>query len=82
MYIYNTRGTCSSKIQFEIKDNKVFSVSFEGGCDGNLQAISALAEGMESQDLINKLKGIDCNYRGTSCADQLARALEAAAKNI
>ena len=81
MYIYNTRGTCSSKIQFEIIDNKVFSVSFEGGCDGNLQAISALAEGMEAQDLINKLKGIDCGFRGTSCPDQLAKALEEAEKN-
>jgi uncharacterized protein (TIGR03905 family) len=76
MFEYSPRGTCSSKIHFDLKDGKVHSVSFEDGCDGNLKALSALVEGMDASALIDKLKGINCGRRGTSCADQLARAVE------
>jgi uncharacterized protein (TIGR03905 family) len=73
---FKTDGTCSTKIHFEIEEGKVRSLSFDGGCDGNLKAISALAEGMEAGELVQKLKGLRCGRRKTSCADQLARALE------
>jgi uncharacterized protein (TIGR03905 family) len=76
MYEYKTQGTCSTKIHFDIKDNKVHSVSFDDGCPGNLRSISVLAEGMDVDELIKKLKGIRCGSKETSCGDQFARALE------
>ena len=76
MHEYITSVTCSSKIRFDIKDGKVYSVSFEDGCDGNLKALGILVEGMEAVDLVKKLKGLNCNGKGTSCGDQLARAVE------
>jgi uncharacterized protein (TIGR03905 family) len=76
MYEYKTQGTCSTAIHFDIRDGKVYSVSFDGGCNGNLKSISILAEGMEAEELIRKLKGVQCGRRGTSCGDQFARALE------
>ena len=78
MYNYKTKGTCAAKINFDIKDGCVHSVSFEGGCDGNLKAVSILAEGMEADALIKKLKGISCGWKNTSCGDQLAAAVEEA----
>jgi uncharacterized protein (TIGR03905 family) len=76
MYKYKTQGTCSTAIHFDIRDGKVYSVSFDDGCNGNLKSISILAEGMEAEELIKKLKGVQCGRRGTSCGDQFARALE------
>jgi uncharacterized protein (TIGR03905 family) len=76
MYDVATRGTCSTRIRFDIRDHKVHGVSFENGCNGNLKALSALVEGMDGAELVRKLKGIQCGSRGTSCADQLARAVE------
>jgi uncharacterized protein (TIGR03905 family) len=76
MYEYVTKGTCSTLIRFDLRDSRVHGVSFENGCNGNLKALSALVEGMEAGELIRKLKGIQCKTRGTSCADQLARAVE------
>jgi uncharacterized protein (TIGR03905 family) len=73
---YQTSGTCSEKIQFNIVDGKVTNVEFVGGCEGNSQGISKLVEGMEIGDVIARLKGIDCDGKGTSCPDQLAHALE------
>lgn len=73
---YKTSDTCSSAIDIEIKDGIIDSVSFTGGCNGNLQGISRLVEGMKPEDAIKKLKGIRCGYKSTSCPDQLARALE------
>ena len=73
---YKTSGTCSSAIDIEIKDGIIDSVSFTGGCNGNLQGISRLVEGMKPEDAIKMLKGIRCGYKSTSCPDQLARALE------
>jgi uncharacterized protein (TIGR03905 family) len=77
MLEYATRGSCSSKIHFDLRDGKVYSVSFENGCNGNLKALSILVEGMDASELIKKLRGINCGGKGTSCADQLARAVEA-----
>lgn len=73
---YTTKGTCSRKITFDVVDGKVTNVQFVMGCHGNTQGVSALVEGMDIHEVINKLKGIDCNGRGTSCPDQLAKALE------
>jgi uncharacterized protein (TIGR03905 family) len=78
MYEYKTKGTCSKKIRFDIRDGKACDISFENGCEGNLKALSVLAGGMEVRELIARLKGIDCGGRGTSCGDQFARALEKA----
>jgi len=76
MYTYKTKGTCSSKIDFDLKDGKVYSVSFEDGCNGNLKALGVLVEGMEAAAVVQKLKGLQCGRRETSCADQLAKAIE------
>ena len=75
MIAYKTRGTCATKIQFDLNEGKLHSVSFEGGCDGNLKALSILAEGMNAEELVKKLKGLRCGRRETSCADQLATAV-------
>lgn len=78
-YSYDTNGTCSRNIQFEITDDGVIGdVTFFGGCHGNLQGIAALLRGMKPEDAIVRLEGIDCKSKGTSCPDQLAKALKAA----
>lgn len=76
MHTYKTKGVCSREINFEVENNKVSKLSFVGGCDGNLQGLSRLVEGLEVNEAIKKLKGIDCGGRGTSCPDQLSKALE------
>jgi uncharacterized protein (TIGR03905 family) len=73
---YQTSGTCSEKIQFNIIDGKVSDVEFIGGCEGNSLGISKLVEGMDINEVISRLRGIDCDGKGTSCPDQLAHALE------
>ena len=73
---YQTKGTCSSAIDIELKDGVIESVKFTGGCNGNLQGIAALVKGMAPEDAISRLKGIRCGFKSTSCPDQLARALE------
>jgi uncharacterized protein (TIGR03905 family) len=75
---YRTEGTCSRIIEFDVEGDVLKSVRFVGGCDGNLQGISQLASGMKVSDVIERLRGIDCDGKGTSCPDQLSRALEAA----
>jgi uncharacterized protein (TIGR03905 family) len=80
MFEYKTRGTCSSRIHFDIRDGKVHDVVFEGGCAGNLLGIPRLIEGMKVEEVIAKLKGIPCGSRPTSCPDQMALALEEALK--
>ncbi len=77
-YNYKTKGTCSRSIQFEINDGIISNVSFEGGCNGNLKGIAALAEGKKAEDVINALEGIRCGFKSTSCPDQLAKALQEA----
>lgn len=73
---YKTNGTCSVQIDYDIKDNKIYNLKYTGGCNGNLKGIAALVEGQDINDVIDKLKGINCNGRGTSCPDQLAKSLE------
>lgn len=73
---YQTNGTCSTAIDVELKDGVIDSVKFTGGCNGNLQGISALVKGMTPGEAISRLKGIRCGFKQTSCPDQLARALE------
>lgn len=73
---YTTKGTCSRMIKFDVVDDKVINVQFVMGCHGNTQGVAALVEGMDIHEVIKRLKGIDCNGRGTSCPDQLAKALE------
>ena len=73
---YKTKGTCSSQIDFDLKDGKVYNVRFTGGCNGNLKGISSLVKGRTIDEVIDSLKGIQCGYKTTSCPDQLARALE------
>ena len=75
--VYKTHGTCSRQITVDVNDDGVIKdVEFYGGCNGNLQGISALVKGRKIDDVIPVLKGIDCNFKGTSCPDQLAKALE------
>ena len=69
-------GTCSRAVRVDIVDDKVKNVRFEGGCHGNTQGVAALVEGMDVNEAIKRMKGIDCQARGTSCPDQLAKGLE------
>lgn len=73
--IYKTKGVCSRQIEFDIEGNTIKNVSFMGGCNGNTQGIAALVKGMDVDDAISRLSGIDCGGRGTSCPDQLSKAL-------
>ncbi len=77
-YTYQTEGTCSKIITFTLTGNVVTNVHFVGGCPGNLQALPRLVEGMTVEEIEKKLSGIDCAGRGTSCADQLVRAVKKA----
>ena len=79
-YEYITRGTCSRKIILDIDGDIINSVEFIGGCSGNTQGIMSLVKGTSVSETIERLKGIDCNGKGTSCPDQLSKALEAAQK--
>lgn len=76
--VYKTSGVCTRSISYEIIDGKLHNVSFVGGCNGNLQGIARLVEGMSVQEAVSRLKGIRCGLKSTSCPDQLARALEQA----
>lgn len=75
-YTYKTKGTCSREIKIEVEDDIIKNIEFVGGCSGNTQGISSLVKGMKIDDVIKKCKNIDCGGRGTSCPDQLAKALE------
>lgn len=77
-HTYIPRGVCSRMIEVEIEDDIIVSCKFLGGCSGNTQGVSKLVVGMDANDAIEKLKGINCGGRGTSCPDQLANALEEA----
>ena len=75
---YRPTGVCSKEIQFDLDDqNRIHNVRFLGGCNGNLQGIASLVEGMEVEDAINRLSGIKCGAKATSCPDQFAKALQA-----
>lgn len=77
-YTYIPRGVCSRMIELDIENDTIQGCRFVGGCNGNLQGISKLVKGMDINDAIEKLEGINCNGKGTSCPDQLAKALRAA----
>lgn len=74
--IYKTKGTCSREIHIETEDDIIKDVKFIGGCNGNTQGIASLVKGMKIQEVIEKTEGIDCGGRGTSCPDQLSKALK------
>ena len=77
-YTYKPNGVCSKQIDFDIIGDVITNISFLGGCNGNLKAISKLCNGMTVSEIENKLLGNDCNNRGTSCADQFAKAVREA----
>lgn len=77
-YTYQTKGTCSREILFEIENGKIKSVEFIGGCNGNLKGISSLVKGMDIDEVITRLEGTTCGMKSTSCPDQLAAALKEA----
>ena len=77
-YLYKTKGTCSTLIEVELDGNIVKNVKFTGGCNGNLQAIPKLVEGMTVDEVERRISGISCKGKGTSCGDQLAKACRAA----
>ena len=79
---YKTKGTCSQMIFFDVEDGKVFNVRFMGGCNGNLQGIGKLVEGMEIDEVIRRIDGIHCGAKPTSCPDQLATALKQAKEKL
>ncbi len=75
-FSYQPKGVCSRSLAFDIEDGKVKNIQFMGGCDGNLKGLSALAEGMAVEDAMQRLRGITCGTKKTSCPDQLATALQ------
>ena len=79
-YTYQTQGVCSRMISFGIEDGKLHDVKFLGGCPGNTAAIGKLVEGADAAKIADILRGNDCGGRGTSCADQLAKAIDQALK--
>ena len=76
--VYKTKGTCSVEIYFDVNDGRLHNVKFTGGCNGNLQGISSLTDGLTVEQIENKLKGIRCGFKPTSCPDQLAIAVREA----
>lgn len=74
-YTYLTQGTCSASIEFDVEEGILHNVVFLGGCNGNLQGIGRLVEGMPAKEVVARLEGISCNGGPTSCPDQLAQAL-------
>lgn len=76
VYDYTPQGVCSQHIHVEMEDGIIRNVEFYSGCNGNLQGISRLVKGMRAEEAVEKLKGIRCGYKSTSCPDQLAQGLE------
>lgn len=81
-YSYKTKGTCSQMIQFDLEGNVVHNIHFVGGCNGNTQGVAALCEGLTVEQIEERLKGIRCGMRGTSCVDQLATAVREAMESV
>ena len=79
---YKTKGVCSREINFEVEDNKVKNVQFVGGCSGNTQGVARLIDGMDIDEAISRIEGIQCGFRPTSCPDQLAQALKESKANV
>ena len=81
-FTYKTKGTCSQQILFDVDDGKLRNIEFIGGCNGNLQGISKLVDGMPIDEVIERLDGIHCGMKQTSCPDQLANALKQAKQKL
>lgn len=77
-YQYRTKGVCSRNISFDIVEGRVTNVRFDGGCAGNTKGIASLIEGMDATEAIRRMEGIQCGFKGTSCPDQLAKAIRQA----
>lgn len=75
-YTYKTHGTCSQQIEIDLDGDVITNVSFLGGCNGNLKGLAKLVQGMKIDDIIDRLDGITCGFKSTSCPDQLAQALK------
>jgi uncharacterized protein (TIGR03905 family) len=76
-YLFKPQGVCSTLISFELDDQKrIHNLRYEKGCDGNLKALGVMTEGMPAREVMDKLRGVNCGNKGTSCADQLAQALD------
>ena len=75
-YTYKPKGVCSVQMDFDIDNNKIYNLVVTGGCSGNLKGIASLIEGLDKNEVIKKLKGIECGLKKTSCPDQLSKALE------
>ena len=73
---YRPKGVCSQLMDVETENGKIVNVEIMGGCSGNLQGISALVKGMRAEEVVERLKGIRCGFKNTSCPDQLAQGLE------
>ena len=82
VHTYFPSGVCSRMIKLEIENDTIISVNFTGGCSGNTQGVAKLVEGMNIDYAISKLSGINCNGRGTSCPDQLSKALKEAKEKL
>ena len=77
-YVYKTGGrVCASEIAFDIVEGRIYNITFQGGCTGNTSGVSLLAEGMPVEDVVKRLKGVQC-HNGTSCPNELAQAIEQA----
>ena len=76
-YTFSPQGVCSMQIDFDIEDGKLHNVVFTGGCNGNLKAIGRLVEGKDAREISEILRGNQCGFRGTSCADQFSKAIDA-----
>lgn len=74
-YTFRPKGVCSQMMEFDVTDNKLHDLRVMGGCSGNLQGIAKLVEGMDIDEVIERLGGIRCGFKSTSCPDQLAKAL-------
>ena len=77
-YQYMTSGVCSRAIELELENGIIKEVKFIGGCKGNTQGVAALIKGMDAKEAVSRIKGIDCGGKGTSCPDQLSKAIELA----
>ncbi len=78
---YRTKGVCSRQVEIDLEEGRIVSVKFIGGCAGNTQGVASLLVGMTVEDAIERLSGIRCGFKATSCPDQLAQALIAHQKN-
>lgn len=76
-FVYATKGVCSRQMSFDVEDNKLTNLQVLGGCNGNLQGIAHLVEGMDIDEIVTRVEGIKCGGKSTSCPDQLAQAIKA-----